>query len=1194
MPKFDKGSLADLVYALRVEQRRRWLDGDPVAAETLLEQTPRVRDDDEHALEFIYGEVLLREELGHFPNLEEYARRFPGLSDRLAALFEVHRALKSGRLLEPTDAALAAGTTDPQTDRNATCATPEVAGYEILEELGRGGMGVVYRAKQIGLNRYVALKVILAGGHAGEATLTRFRAEGEAVARLQHPNIVQIYDVGEQDGRPYFAFELVDGGSLARRLNGVPQAATRAATWSRTLARAVEAAHRKGIIHRDLKPSNILIDADGTLKITDFGLAKAIGSNADLTQSEAVMGSPRYMAPEQASGNTRLVGATADVYALGSILYELLTGRPPFQGASALEVLEQVRCAEPISPGNLRPGVPRDLETICLKCLEKDPSGRYRTAAELADELSRFLVGEPVRARPIGTLARAGRWCRRRPALATACGIAALAIAAVVAVSVSFGIHQARAARELGAALEGARRSSASLMLGRGQALCDQGDITGGVLWLARSLEMAEQTGDMALHRVIRLNLTGWIGQIHRLLLCLEHPSGAQAVAYSLDGTVIATGGNDGAIRVWDAKTGHRLGPAMVSSGAIKTVAFNDDARILLTLSQNGDAILWNRISGERIGARLEHPCHVNVACFSSDRRIVVTAGDDGTVRFWKSSDGTSCGPIIQLDGPVRVAVFRTDVRTVFVASDANASVWDAGTGRRLASLAHDFARDGPIRVASFCPDGTALATGHEGGAVRLWNTNSGKPIGEPMGHGARIVAISFSPDGRKLLTASFDWRAQLWNAATGAKLGEAMRHRDLITSAVFHPDGQSVLTGSVDGTAQLWDADSSLPLGPPMTHRGEVHAVAIDPDGRTILTAGSMSVAQVWAIRTAYPRPKVLPYDGWPTALAFSPDRRFLVIGGLDSCARIVDVESGAPVGAVLKHTDDIKTLAFSPDGAIIASGGDDRAIRLWDARTGGSIAATVLHRDKIHCLAFSPDNQTILAGTRSGLIALWTIKTAKFLGERQGHAGPVSAAVFHPDGTSFLTGSADQTARLWRVAGIEPISGPLRHQGRVWAVAFDRTGKVAATGGADKALRFWSAHTGAPAAVSIVDKNPIRVIVFGPDDSTVFVGNWTTTSRLWDRATREPIGPVPSQNGFALAAAFDSSGAHMVAGYEDKTLRTFDLPKPIEGDVTHIVRAVQLMTNMEISPDGGVQSLEPGRWYELARRNSVISGHR
>ena len=412
MPQFEDSSLSELVDDLRDEQRRRWLAGDRVAAETVLDHHPRVRDHAEHALEFIYGEVLLREERGEFPAIEEYSRRFPGLADRLVLLFEVHRAIESGRLLEPTDLA---PRPDPPSRAPSSGSTRPIPKIKRLRDprrtRSRRDGSRLPREAASSLNRFVALKVILAGGHAGKAQVDRFRAEAEAVARLQHPNIVQIHDVGEQDGRPFFALELVEGGSLARRLHGTPQPATCAASWTRTLARAVEAAHRKGIIHRDLKPTNILLAADGTLKITDFGLAKAIGADAGLTRSEAVMGSPSYMAPEQAAGNTRDVGPAADVYALGAILYELLTGRPPFQAATPLETLEQVRSAEPIRPGRLRSGVPRDLETICLKCLEKEPGSPLslgRRTRRRAGKVPFRRADSSQADRPFGSGSRAG------------------------------------------------------------------------------------------------------------------------------------------------------------------------------------------------------------------------------------------------------------------------------------------------------------------------------------------------------------------------------------------------------------------------------------------------------------------------------------------------------------------------------------------------------------------------------------------------------------------------------------------------------------------------------------------------------------------------------------------------------------------------------------------------------------------
>jgi tRNA A-37 threonylcarbamoyl transferase component Bud32 len=293
----------------------------------------------------------------------------------------------------------------------------QVAGYEILGELGRGGMGVVYKARQTKLGRVVALKMILAGGHAGASDVARFRTEAEAVARLQHPNIVQIFEVGDHGGLPFLSLEFCPGGSLDRKLNGTPIRARDAAELVEKLARAVQAAHEKGVLHRDLKPANVLLAEDGAPKITDFGLAKKLDA-AGQTQSGAVLGTPSYMAPEQASGKSSQVGPAADVYALGAILYECLTGRPPFKAATSLDTILQAAADEPVAPRRLQSTTPRDLDTMCLKCLRKETARRYRSALELAEELRRFLDGEPIQARPPSPFERARRWAQRRPAVA--------------------------------------------------------------------------------------------------------------------------------------------------------------------------------------------------------------------------------------------------------------------------------------------------------------------------------------------------------------------------------------------------------------------------------------------------------------------------------------------------------------------------------------------------------------------------------------------------------------------------------------------------------------------------------------------------------------------------------------------------------------------------------------------------------
>ncbi len=393
--------------------------------------------------------------------------------------------LRAARSLESGGPGDDAGQSDGALLRGEDGARRAPPGFQIIEEVGRGGMGIVYMARQLRLSRLVALKMMLAGQHASPAELVRFHAEAETIAQLQHANIVQIHEIGEHDGLTYLALEFVAGGTLEARINGTPQSPIPAATLVATLARAIHAAHQRGIVHRDLKPSNILlaiaeIDPDGQRagagssaagnfgvpKITDFGLAKWLGGDRGLTSVGGVAGTPSYMAPEQAAG--RDVGLAADIYALGAILYELLTGRPPFKGTSALDTLSLVGTVDPIRPRQLQPRVPRDLETICLKCLQKEASKRYGTAEELANDLDRFLEGTPIRARPVGWPERAVRWVRRRPAEAgLLTGL--MVVATVGAISVlwqwrSAVIHRDRAELSEADALEAQQRTAAALV----------------------------------------------------------------------------------------------------------------------------------------------------------------------------------------------------------------------------------------------------------------------------------------------------------------------------------------------------------------------------------------------------------------------------------------------------------------------------------------------------------------------------------------------------------------------------------------------------------------------------------------------------------------------------------------------------------------------------------------------------------
>jgi hypothetical protein len=474
VPRCRALPLARLVEVLRDDQARRWRAGRGVRAEAYLGAFPALADSPEDALVLIWGEVLLRLQADERPRPEEYRARFPQHADALALQFDLQGQLE--------------GSSGPATLCQAEPARalppgrPALPGYEILGELGRGGMGVVYRARQASLNRVVALKMLLAGPFAHPEQHARLRAEAEAVARLRHPNIVQIFEVGEHNGHPYLVLEYVEGGSLDAVLDGKPQNPRAAAGLAETLARAVHAAHEQGVVHRDLKPANILLASGGRKspefdsphsgdsrpplaecvpKITDFGLAKQMDTGAGRTPTEAILGTPSYMAPEQASGKARSVTTAADVYALGAILYELLTGRPPFQGETPMDTLHQVVADDPLPPRALLAKVPRDLETICLKCLHKEPGRRYSSALALAEDLRRYLVGEPIRARPVGPAGRLWRWCRRKPMAAALLGllVAGAAVSTWQAVRATVAERERdgqRAAAEEEAAISGA------------------------------------------------------------------------------------------------------------------------------------------------------------------------------------------------------------------------------------------------------------------------------------------------------------------------------------------------------------------------------------------------------------------------------------------------------------------------------------------------------------------------------------------------------------------------------------------------------------------------------------------------------------------------------------------------------------------------------------------------------------------
>jgi len=466
----------------------------------------------------------------------------------------------------------------PASDVGDTVVMRRFGDYDLLNEIARGGMGVVFKARQVRLNRIVAVKMILSGQLASQADVLRFYAEAEAAANLQHPNIVGIHEVGELDGQHFFSMDYVAGSSLTDLVSDGPLDSRRAAAYVQTTAEAIHYAHQQGILHRDLKPSNVLLDEHDQPRVTDFGLAKRIEGGSKLTATGTMVGTPSYMPPEQAAPHA-VVGPPSDVYSLGAILYELVTARPPFQGATPLDTLLMVLDAEPPAPHVLNYRVDHDVETIALKCLRKDPARRYASAQELADDLGRYLRGEPIQARPVGRAERCWRWCRRNPTVASLVGTVA-ALLLVAAVAGGLIAHHERGLRAAAVeAREQAERSDAQTRnrlvrrsVAAGVRLLDEHDPLGSTPWFAEALSLEQPGAAQEMHHD-RLSAVLWLAP--KPAQVWFHDAKVNAASFNSDGGRVVTASADGTARVWDVSSGQGVTPVLRHSGPVRAAAFS-------------------------------------------------------------------------------------------------------------------------------------------------------------------------------------------------------------------------------------------------------------------------------------------------------------------------------------------------------------------------------------------------------------------------------------------------------------------------------------------------------------------------------------------------------------------------------------------------------------------------------------------
>ncbi|WP_020470080.1 WD40 repeat domain-containing serine/threonine protein kinase [Zavarzinella formosa] len=1052
-----------------------------------------------------------------------------------------------------------------------------VPGYEIERELGRGGMGVVYLARQTDLNRQVALKMILSGEHASASERDRFITEAKAVAALQHPNIVQIFEIGEVDGRPYLAFEYIGGGTLGAVLDGLPWPAKPAARVVEALARTVHFAHTKGIVHRDLKPANILLteklpkasDADAhMLKLTDFGLAKRLERESTWsgdggytpvdgpTRTGAVIGTPSYIAPEQAAGKNRDIGPAVDTYALGAILYEFLTGRPPFRGETALDTVLQVMADDPVPPSKLRAKCPRDLETICLKCLQKDPRKRYTSSAALAGDLRCYLSGEAITARPVGRRERLFKWMKRHPA-GTVLGVtSSLALIGLFAVSIWFNFQlqnvadreeenakNARAA-EHQAIVQKANADAERVEAQKQKALADEArhdaekkrrEAERGVyaLQLFKAAALADRDPQRALRMIedVRRCPEELRDFTWRLLKAqcrvVEHIIGVHRaadreypvtrVSHSPDGSLVVSASWDETARVWDV---------------------------------SGRKLLWT-LAGHR------HT--VCGAAFSPDGRLVATCGDDNTVRLWE----------IPVKHPDKAEVLKP-----------------------FATLT---AHTDSVKAVVFDPSGDRLASAGADGIIRIWDVPSptpGKPRAEPKlwrslpGHNGPVWSLAWSVAG--LFSGGQDGTVRHWDPDEEKKAAPVLfRLPKAAKSLAASSDGELIAAAGDsedDPVVQVYRPLIMKDAGRLRGHTGDINGLSFAPDGKRLASCGRDGTVRLWDIaelrERAVFRPRtrrdMLPIPGADdrrtdpekqvASVTFAPDGNSVLSGGLDGMIRQWDFASQREESTDLDVKAPLVGAVVSENGTTLAVVGKQNLVKVW--KLGPANMPVKAQPDRLlrglekpaRCLAVSEDGETIAVGGEDDIVLFWRLRDPEPKPVRLLGTAAVALAIHgHRMAVATETGQMKwfdfRTNKL--SAGVVAVTARPNH------FAFSHDGKKLVSAGG-RFLQVWDAETGTwMATVPMVHFSPVTAVTIAPGDTT---NKWTMATadfrgeiKVWDVAPRtegpdeNPDRILATQkltlrtsmniiNDPVRSLAFTRDGRTLASGGADRVVRLWD----------------------------------------------------